>query len=83
MLETFQKGVRKGISLTFDNEVGVVGDPGAPVGADDTSVATGAALRRVAHADGGREAAVVDHPRHHQGRVFAIPLLRTAQAHAR
>lgn len=63
-------------SFTFNNQVGVVGDPRPTIWADDTAVAAGAALGRVANADSGGEAAVVHHSGHHQCRVSTVPLLQ-------
>lgn len=68
-------------SFTFNDQVGVVGDARASVRADDAAVAAGAALRRVPNADGGGETAVVHHSRHHQRRVFAVPLLQGSRTH--
>lgn len=63
-------------SPTFDDELGVVGNPGAAVGADDAAVFADAALGRVGHTDRGREPPVVDHSSDHQGCVPPVPLLQ-------
>lgn len=63
-------------SFTFNNQVGVVGDPRPTIWADDAAVAAGAALGRVTHTDSGGETAVVHHSSHHQSCVFTTPLLQ-------
>lgn len=63
-------------SFTFNNQVGVVGDPRPTIWADDAAVAAGAALWCVANTDSGGEAAVIHHSSHHQCRVFTVPLLQ-------
>lgn len=64
------------MALTFHNQLGVVGHTGATIGADHTAVLAHASLGSVCHADGGREAPVVDHAGDHEGRIPAIPLLQ-------
>lgn len=66
---------------TFNNQVGVVGNSGSAIRSDDAAVAAGATLRRVTDAHRRREAAVVDHPGHHQRRVFTVPLLEDGKSY--
>lgn len=63
-------------TLTFHDQLSVVGHAGAAVGPDHAAVLAHAPLGGVRHADRGREAPVVDHAGDHEGRVPAVPLLQ-------